>query len=433
MRQSRFFYGWVVVAVAFVCLGMAYTVQNSFSIFFVAILDEYGWDRGSTALAFSVFTLVYGLGSPVTGALVDRLGPRVVVPLGAVVLSVGLFACSQVSQPWQLYAAYGLVTAIGVNALGTIVNVTVLSNWFQRQRGIAIGLAASGIGVGMLILVPIMQYIIGTHGWRTAYLSFAALVLVTLPALGIMFHRHRPEDMGLLPDGRTADTPVDDQSRPAVRVVDEEWVAHDWTTTAAASTRRFWLLFASVLSAMVALQVVMVHQAAYLRDQGFDPMLAASAVALVGIFGSLGKICWGTLSDWLGREATYSLGVGCLIVGVVVLGVATDASRPWVVYAYTALFGIGYGVFAPLFPAAAADLFQGRRFASIYGALCVGSGSGSALGSWLGGQVFDLSGGYAVAFAIAGAAASLSIAGFWLAGPRYVRQVPGLATRDAVN
>lgn len=433
MRQSRFFYGWVVVAVAFVCLGMAYTVQNSFSIFFVAILDEYGWDRGSTALAFSVFTLVYGLGSPVTGALVDRLGPRVVVPLGAVILSAGLFACSQVSQPWQLYAAYGLVTAIGVNALGTIVNVTVLSNWFQRQRGIAIGLAASGIGVGMLILVPIMQYIIGAHGWRTAYLSFAVLVLVTLPALGIMFHRHRPEDMGLLPDGRTADTAVDDQSRPAVRVVDEEWVAHDWTTTAAASTRRFWLLFASVLSAMVALQVVMVHQAAYLKDQGFDPMLAASAVALVGIFGSIGKICWGTLSDRLGREAAYSLGVGCLIVGVVVLGVATDASRPWVVYAYTALFGIGYGVFAPLFPAAAADLFQGRRFASIYGVLCVGSGSGSALGSWLGGHVFDLSGGYGVAFAAAGAAAVLSITGFWLAGPRRVRQVPGLATRDAVN
>lgn len=424
------FYGWVVVAVAFVCLGMAYTVQNSFSIFFVAILDEYGWDRASTALAFSVFTLVYGLGSPVTGALVDRLGPRVVVPLGAVILSAGLFACSRVSEPWHLYAAYGLVTAIGVNALGTIVNVAVLSNWFQRQRGIAIGLAASGIGVGMLILVPIMQYIIGAHGWRTAYLTFAALVLVTLPAIGIMFHRHRPEDMGLLPDGRAADAETDDQRRPEVRVVDQEWVAHDWTTTAAASTRRFWLLFASVLSAMVALQVVMVHQAAYLKDQGFDPMLAASAVALVGIFGSLGKICWGTLSDRWGREAAYSLGVGSLIVGVFVLSLTTDVSRPWVVYAYTALFGIGYGVFAPLFPAAAADLFQGRRFASIYGALCVGSGSGSALGSWVGGQVFDSSGSYNMAFAIAGAAAVLSIAGFWLAGPRHVRQVPGVADRS---
>lgn len=430
--RTRFFYGWVIVAVAFVCLGLAYVVMNGFSIFFVAILNEFGWERATTALAFSIFTVVYGLFSPVVGSLVDRFGPRVVIPVGAVILAAGLVACSMVSEAWHLYLAFGILAAIGVNAVGTMVNMTVLTNWFSRRRGAAVGFASAGIGVGMMVLVPVLQSVISAAGWRTAYVVLAVIIVVTLPPLALLFHRHRPEDMGLLPDGAPAkDKPAG--AGPAVRqmrIVDEAWARRSWTIRSAIATRRFWFLFFGLLFGMVAMQSVMVHQVAYLTDRGFDPMLGATVVAMVGIFGSVGKIFWGWLSDRLGREGSYSLGLGCLVFGVLILSRIDDSTQVWPVYVYTLVFGLGYGVFAPTIPSTSADLFQGKHFGSILGVLYIGTGSGSALGPWASGLVFDLTGSYDGAFLMTFAATALSLLGFWLAGPRKVRQVPGMARRD---
>lgn len=428
--KTKFFYGWIIVGVAFVCLGMAYVVMNGFSIFFVAILDEFGWERATTALAFSTFTVVYGLFSPVVGSAVDRFGPRVVIPIGSVILAGGLAACSMVSEAWHLYLAYGVLAAIGVNAVGTMVNMTVLTNWFSRRRGAAIGFASAGIGVGMLVLVPLLQYVIDTAGWRTAYIVLATIIIVTLPPLAIIFHRHRPEDMGLRPDGAPATEKVVDAAPVRqMRIVDEAWARRNWTVGSAIATRRFWFLFFGLLFGMVAMQSIMVHQVAYLTDRGFDPMLGATVVALVGIFGSVGKVFWGWLSDRLGREGAYTLGLACLVAGVLLLSGIADSSQVWPVYVYTLVFGFGYGVFAPMIPSSSADLFQGKHFGAILGFLYIGTGSGSALGPWASGLVFDLTGSYSWAFVMTITAAALSVAGFWLAGPRKVRQVPGMARR----
>jgi MFS family permease len=428
MGQSRFFYGWVVVGVAFVCLAVAYAIWNGFSIFFVAMSADFGWSRASTAFAFSTFTIVYGLMSPVAGFALDRFGPRRVVPVGALFLSVGLLASSQVTESWQLYISYGIFTAVGVNLIGTMVNFSVLANWFSRNRGTAIGIAAAGIGVGTLILVPGCQVIIQAAGWRAAYVALAAIVVVLVPGLALAFHRHRPEEMGLVPDGAT--TPAGGGRPPGqVLVVDPKWAARAWTVRSATTTRAFWFLFFGMLFGTLSHQSVMVHQVAYLKDRGFDPMLGASMVGLVGISGSVGKIVWGWASDRIGREGAYALGMGCVLLGLLILGLITDANSPWQAYLYAFVFGIGYGVNAPLCSATAADLFQGRRFGSIYGALYVGSGGGSSLGPWLSGVLFDWSGGYTFSLMMSAVAGLLSIVGFWLAAPRRVRVVPGVAAK----
>jgi MFS family permease len=390
---------------------------------------DFGWSRASTAFAFSTFTIVYGLMSPVAGFALDRFGPRRVVPVGALFLSVGLLASSQVTESWQLYISYGVFTAVGVNLIGTMVNFSVLANWFSRNRGTAIGIAAAGIGVGTLIIVPGCQAIIQAAGWRAAYVALAVIVVVLVPGLALAFHRHRPEEMGLLPDGGA--TPGGDgaRTRAQVLVVDAKWAARAWTVRSATATRSFWFLFFGMMFGTLSHQSVMVHQVAYLKDRGFDPMVGASMVGLVGISGSVGKIVWGWASDRIGREGAYTLGMGCVLLGLLILGLIADATSPWQAYLYAFVFGIGYGVNAPLCSATAADLFQGRRFGSIYGALYVGSGGGSSLGPWLSGVLFDWNGGYAFSLVMSAVAGLFSIAGFWLAAPRRVRLVPGVAAK----
>lgn len=430
MAKPRVFYGWVVVAVAFVCLAIGYAVWHSFAIFYVAILADFGWSRAGTALAFSAFTISYGLTSPLSGFLADRYGARVVVPVGAVVLGAGQILSSMTSEPWHLYVFYGILTASGLNMVGTIVNFTVLANWFSRRRGTAIGLAASGIGVGMLLLVPLLQYIINIAGWRTAYLAMGLIVLAVVPGLALLFYRQRPEDMGLLPDGgpaalrKTASGPL-----PQIKVVNESWAARAWTVSSAFKTPAFWFLFLGFGLGTLSHQSVMVHHVAYLTDREFDPMLGATVVGLVGIFGSLGKVFWGWASDRIGREAVYGLGMGCMALGIVVLSSVVDSSQIAGVYLYTMVFGLGYGVFAPMTSSIAADLFQGKRFGSIYGVLYIGSSTGSAFGPWVSGMVFDLTRSYTAALAMAVCAAILSTGAIWLAGPRKVRLVPGVAAR----
>lgn len=431
LKRPSFFYGWVIVAVAFVCLAIAYSAWHSFAIFFVAILGEFGWSRAGTALVGSIFMIVYALASPLVGVAMDRVGPRIVIPVGGVILATGLILSSFTSEPWHIYVFYGVIAAVGVNLVGSMANFIVLANWFSRRRGTAIGIAASGIGVGMLVFVPGLQLLINATGWRNAYLILGLVVLVIIPAVAAIFHRQRPEDMGLLADGGDVGNLAADRPRPTLRVVDRVWADTSWTVRSAAATRRFWFLLTAFVLGALAHQSVMVHQVAYLVDNGLDPMLGASMVGLVGIFGSAGKVFWGWLSDRIGREGAYGLGMVSVVVGVLLLSLIAGSSHSWLIYAYAVVFGVGYGVSAPLSPVIIADIFQGKRFGSIYGTIYIGSGAGAAIGPWVSGLLFDRTENYAASFAMAVAAAVLSTVCIWLAAPRKVRQVPGVAAREA--
>lgn len=228
MLRTGLFYGWIVVAVSFVTLALAFVVWDAFSVFLVAICTDLGWSRGEVSLAFAAFTTVFGLATPFTGAALDRVGPRVVMPAGAVLLAGGLLAASQVHELWQLFLAYGLLAALGVSCIGSSTNFSVLANWFSRRRGTAIGIAASGITVGTAALVPTSQYIIQTAGWRVAYIFLAVLVLVIVPPLTWAFQRHCLEDTGLLLDGAGAGRQAVKAS-PQLPVLHKVWASRDWT------------------------------------------------------------------------------------------------------------------------------------------------------------------------------------------------------------
>lgn len=432
-KRLPFFYGWVLVAVIFASFGVGYATQLSFSVFYVAILEEFGWSRAATAATYSIFTIVYGMTSLMAGGLVDRFGPRVLLPVGGILVSIGLVLMTGITEIWHLYLAFGVVAATGVSWFGSVPSYTMLSNWFVKKRGLAIGVAASGIGVGLMLLVPFLQSIISTSGWRSAYLVLAVMVLAVIPTLNFIFQRHRPQDLGLLPDGESSrDGPAlshREKVRRDILVVDKEWASRDWTLGSAARTGRFWLLFFARGLELGALQVFLVHQAAFFVDAGYDKMVAATVVGMVGIVGSGAKILWGSLSDRIGREMTFTLAMLCGTLGVGIALSVQTGSPSWLPFAYALVYGLCYGVSGVLLPALAADIFHSRSFGSILGGIYIGAGAGAGAGAFLAGYVFDLTGSYTMAFLTVLPTMWVACLLYWLAAPRKVRLVGGKARR----
>jgi len=419
---SRLYYGWVVVAVAFVTMAIAINLRTSFSIFFVYLIEEFRWGRGVTALAFSLNMLMYTVISPAIGWLLDRLGPRLVLPLAAAALSVGMAGSGLIDELWQFYLFQGLLVGMSTGGLGYTAHSVFLPNWFVRQRGLAIGLAFSGVGVGALLILPGIQWLISVAGWRWSYVLLGVLALIVLAPLNDRFQRRGPEEFGLLPDGDRAASRGGERMRRVVLVVDPAWTATDWTVGRAVQTRRFWLVSGAFFLTLFAWYLVQVHQVAHVVDQGYSRGLAASILGASGIMASAAAIFWGGISDRIGREPVWALACA----GYVVASLLLFALRPesvWMLYALVFFQGFLGGGLTPLYASIPAEIFGGRHFGTVFGCLSVGGGLGSALGPWLGGLIYDATGSYRAAFGLALGAAAASALFIWVAAPRKVRRV----------
>jgi MFS family permease len=390
------FYGWILVGIAFLTLTVAFGIWHSFSVFFVAILKEFGWSRAVTAGIFSVFLLVYSFMTIVVGTLLDRYGSRAVLSLGSLVIVLGLVATSRIQTVWQFYLFYGGLTAIGVCTIGHISHSIFLSNWFVKKRGLALGIALAGTGVGMTIFVPLTQYIIAQWGWRPAYLALAAIVLAVVFPLNLAFQRREPAAIGALPDGATegGQTPIGSEG------LDGQSRKGPVTLSRSLMESRFWLLFLVYFFTTYATQGTLVHTVAHAVNRGLPTARAAFFFGLLGIIGSAAKVFFGHLSDRVGRYRTFAIAMACAVAGVLCL-LALQRERAGFMYGFTLFFGLGYGAAPLLLAAQAADLFHGRDFGKIFGTLSIALGCGGAAGSWINGWIFDVRGGYNIALSLA--------------------------------
>lgn len=440
MKERRFYYGWIILATSFVTMVIAYGMRYSYSVFFVAINEEFGWSRAATAAAFSIIMLFYGLVSPISGYMIDRFGPRVLFPIASLFLMIGAFGGSQISSLWQLYLFIGIIMAFGMNAMGVVPNATLISTWFFRHRGTAMGLAVSGIGVGQILLVPFAQWLISHYGFRMAYIILGIISFAVVAPLTALFQRHKPEDMGFLIDGETNPLKKSGDIKREKKidtVVNKEWVSKEWNIGMALKTYQFWSIMFSFFFLGLATYIVLIHQVAHAVDIGFSKMTAAAAFGIVGFLSSVGKILWGFISDRIGREITFTLGIISSFLGVLVFMSLQNPSQAWILYTYSALFGIGYAIIATLFPTMAADLFQGKGLGTIYGSITLGGGVGGSIGPIFSGYVYDTTGSYRIAFTLALFLLVISCFLVWVAAPRKVRMVTGrakaLARRVAVE
>ena len=170
------YYGWIIVFVSFITLGIAFGIWYSFSVFILSIINEFGWSRAAASSIFSFFILSHSLMGFCAGYMQDRLGPRIVIPAGAVFLALSLVLTSHSRNLWQFQVSYGLLAGSAMSFLGFVSHSAFIPKWFERKRGLALGIAMSGIGFGMLLVVPFAEKLISAHGWRNAYLYLAGMV-----------------------------------------------------------------------------------------------------------------------------------------------------------------------------------------------------------------------------------------------------------------
>lgn len=417
-----FFYGWVIVAVVFVSMAIGVNARTAFSLMFPPILDEFHWDRGVTAGAFSFGFLVSAAMSPLLGRMMDRAGPRAVMELGVGLMAAGLLLAPLTTQPWHLYATLGVLVGGGSVCLGYSGQSLFLPNWFVRRRGLASGIAFAGVGVGSIVLLPSVQLVIESAGWQTACWTLGLLALVVLAPINLLL-RKRPEDLGLQPDGDVA--PGVGVAAPPSNVVDPAWAAVEWTLGRAIRTARFWWIALGYFCGLYAWYAVQVHQTKYLIEIGFSPTVGAWALGLVSLLGIPGQIALGHISDRIGREWVWTAGAlgfaACYLLLLLLQAFPSTA----LLYLMVATQGaLGYGL-TSVFAAIVAEIFQGKHYGTIFGTLMLAAIGGGALGPWATGALFDAYGSYTLAFWIGVAVSLLSVAAIWLAAPRKVRAVAG--------
>ena len=425
MRSPRlpFFYGWAILAVAFVTMAIGVNARTAFSLLFPPILAEFGWDRGVTAGAFSFGFLIAAFLSPLLGRLMDRHGPRLMLEGGIAITAAGLMLSAQVQTLWQLYLAIGGLVGVGSVALGYTGQSLYLSNWFVRRRGLATSIAFAGVGIGSIVLLPLVQALIVEFGWRTACTGLGLLVLLVLAPLNLLVHR-RPEDLGLGPDG-DAVAATGAAAPSHANVIDHAWVAIDWTLARAVRSARFWWIAVGFFCAMFAWYAVQVHQTKYLIESGFAPMYAAWALGFVSFAAIPGQIAFGHLSDRIGREWVWAVGNLGFVLCYAALLAMREFPHPALLWLMVAVQGfLGYSITSVL-GGVVAEIFLGRQFGSIFGTLMGIGMIGGAIGPWATGALHDASGSYTMAFAIAIGASLVSALCIWRAAPRQIRAVAG--------
>jgi MFS family permease len=378
------FYGWRIVAAAFLVLFTAYGAQYSFGVFFAALLDEFHWSRAGLAGVFSMYVFAYSVFGFPAGRLTDRWGPRSVITVGGVILGLALAGMACVTQLWQPYVLYGVVAALGMGTAYVPCNSTVVK-WFVRRRGLAVALASSGGSAGTFALPPLAQWLVGVVGWRAAYVAFGAVVLVALATVARVMRRD-PESMGLQPDGQ----PLFTHAAPS-----------GVSLGGALRMPVFWLLAAAFTGTWLPVFIPLVHLVSLARDLGHGPGTGAWLVSTLGAGAVVGRLVMGPLSDRIGRKPTLVMTMG--MQAAAFLGFAA-AQGVGALVATSLVFGYSYGGTSALFPAIVGDFFGRASAGSIVGFLFMLAGSMGAWGPLVAGAVYDATGSYGPAFSYAAVA-----------------------------
>ncbi len=419
-RPSR--RGVIVITTLFLNLGLLYGIWYSYSVFLVALVEHFGWSRSVTAGAMSIFILCHGIFGPFAGRLVEVFGVQRLMMAGSLVMAGGLFLTSQVNEWWQLYLSFGVLSAFGLAACGWVPSVILTEKWFPEKVGTTLGIVTAGIGVGIFTIVPLSNVLIEMYDWRLAFQALAVMVVVLiLPAA--FFILREPSDVNLAEVRPTKGVGLDNSSSTTIRDADQ--APNDWTVATAVRSKSFRFAVLAFFAGGCLAQLLIMHQFVFMVDHGVAKTMGSIIVGIIGVTSIPGKIIWGSLSDRIGRELAYAGGLACILLSVIALSFVGTVPGLFMPFLFAFLVGIGYSVNAPIIPAVARDLFAGPRFPSIFGTLSMFAAMGGATGSWLGGALFDWSGGYQLMLVVA---AALSIFGpimLWLAAPRKPESPPG--------
>ncbi len=414
-RRFFFFYGWVIVGIAITGMTLIYGIRHSFAVFFPSILEEFGWNRGSTSIILSIHIFCYGLVAPFAGNLGDSWKPRRVMPIGALILGLAAAGCGLADKLWHFYIIFGLFTPLGLAFCGWPLFSPALANWFVKRRGLA--LAIGQIGGGMSFVYSIFaEFLISHLGWRHAFFVLGAVLAAVLVPLFLLFFYYHPKEKGLRAYGADESPETGSTDQKTINSDDVKWTKRNIGNVLKAP--QLWLLMlAQFLYWGIGCYLILAHQVKFAEDVGYSSMFAASIFGLYGVVMIIGQLS-SSVSDWIGRELTLAVSTILSVTAVIALLSVKDTSQPWLLYVYAVCFGYGAGLFSPTIFVGAADIFHGPHFGLISGLMLTGMGMGGAIGPWIGGYLYDTTGTYFFAFLLCAICFFLAGLAFILTAPR---------------
>lgn len=379
-----------------ICFGAAF---YGASVFFKPLVQEFGWSRAAVATSMSAFSILNAVFGPITGKLTDSYGARKVMVLSAMTVGIALVILSFTRALWQLYILYALV-GIGFAGATVVPGMALVSKWFVRRRGLAIGIALAGAGVGGLVLAPAIGYLISALGWRNTYIIAGTLVCAVVAPLFVLIAKPNPQSMGLLPDGdapMTAGPGADTLTKESAPAPSPPVSLPGISFRDAIHTPALWLMALAFFTTNIGTLAILNHQVMIVTDMGISATIAATALGLTAAYGSVGKIAYGSLADRFPVKYVFMVCYAMVLAGILLLMFAKTLPMLWL---FVVVFGLAMGGSLALRSLMTAWLFGMVSFGAIYGFMELVSQFGSAIGPLLAGWIFDSSGSYRLAFII---------------------------------
>ena len=340
--------------------------------------------------ALTIYFLTSGVTAPLVGRLVDRLGARRIMVPGALVAGIGILLLTFTQELWHFYGSY-LITGLGMAATGMVPTTAVVSNWFDKRRGTAIGIMSAGMGAGGLVLAPLIGgYLIPSFGWRNTYLVTAALVWALIPLI-LLVIKTRPADLGLHPDGVADAEAVSEASV-------SETAPRGVTVRLAVATTAFWLTALSFLAQGFSEVGILQNQVPFLEDAGFPMVMAAGVLGGVGLWSTIGKFGFGWLCDRIQAKYACAIGLGLQLVGTIILTNVGATSSTTILWTYAVVMGLGVGSWLPAMSMLVSTNFGLSSYGAIFGMIGFCESLGAAAGPLTAGYIYDAMGTYHWAF-----------------------------------
>lgn len=387
-----------LIALTFGMNMVARGVAETFAVFLLPVQQDLEATRSAMTGVYSVYMLVHGLAAPLAGILFDRLGARWLYGLGLLALGSGYTMAGWVTEVWQYYACIGVLGGLGVASMGMVPASGLLSRWFVGRLGLVMGMAYAALGAGVLVILPLTQLLMEWFQWRAVYPMIGGAILVLL--LPVM----------ALPLGRmTAGSETWRRERAAAAGQPLRW-----TLRTAIRTPAFWGLFMVFFFTAFAAYDILPQAVAYLVENGFDPVTAATAFGFTGMLSVFGMVSVGWLSDRFGRRRTVTVSYLFSLTGITCMILVAVWPSLWLVYGFVLFFGLSQGARGPVVSTMTALLFPGGGIGGIYGAITLGLGLGAACGSWISGLLQEATGAYFASFALAWVSSALGMTQFWV-------------------
>ena len=387
MRDRAIFYGWWVVAAFSVTTFISTGIRHAVGPFLKPIVGDLHLDRASFSLVIALSLLLYGVFMPFAGMLLDRFSVRLVSSVGTLVLVASLVMTAMVRNVWEFAVVYGVLVPLGLAGTGPVIASGVVARWFNKRRGTALSLLGSASMTGMSLLVPAVTWLILNTGWRITYVVIAAGIVVLVLPLCLFIVRDSPESMGLRPDGEAPRT-------KAGATASERVAAGE-----ALQTLAFWQLAGSFFTCGFSMALLSAHGVPMLSDHGYTPMFASWTLGVLG-GSSIGfTVMLGALSDRFGRRPVLA----AIYAGRIAIfaGLFLIRDNPLAILFVAVLGGITMAGTGSMTSALTADIYGRFSVSSVFGLIFLVHQTGSALGSWLAGALFETTGGYGAAFALA--------------------------------